>query len=601
MKRENRKIFLRPINQLRSILLLPAWIFMAEVAAMILVYFYQGPYQITILLDATITTALVFPLIYMLAYRPMLKHIRALERTESILQARIQLMQFAVAHTTEELLAEALDELETLTGSTVGFFHYLEADQKTIWLRAWSTNTLENLCNAEGKDSHYSVENAGVWADCVALRQPVIHNDYASLAHRKGLPEGHAPIVREMTVPILRDERIVAIVGVGNKPNHYTKDDLDLVSTLADFVWDIIERKESEDALRESEEKFRTLVDWTYDCEQWQDPGGNIVYISPACERITGYRSEDFISDPKLLGRIVHPEDQESYRNHEHTAHTETGDITNIEYRIITRDGQERWIEHICRPLFRKDGRYLGRRISNRDISARKLAEKEIRERNKKENILTHTIHSMQIEIARDLHDTVGQNIGYLRMKLDHLSETGPQDPQALEAELENMLRVANECYDLIRGKLDTLQAGDLTDPIDSFTQYASNIEARSPFKINLSSQGDPRPLAPNQVRQLFFVFREALSNIEKHASASLVDVGLTWNEDELSLVISDNGCGFDPEDLDLHNRYGLRFMRERIESLNGIFEVQSTDTAGTRIQISLPYKEKMIQPAWHS
>ena len=595
---ENRKIFLRPINPLRLILLLPAWIFMAEVAAMILVYFYKGPYRVTILLDATITTALVFPLIYLLSYRPMLSHIRAIERTDRILQARLRLMQFTAERTTEELLGKALDELEALTGSTVGFFHYLEADQKTVRLKAWSKNTLENLCKAEGQNSHYSVANAGVWADCIHVRQPVIHNDYASLEHRKGLPEGHAPIVREMTVPILRDDRIVAILGVGNKPENYTKEDLELVSTLADFVWDIIERKKSETALRESEEKFRNLVDWTYDCEQWQDPDGNLVYISPACERITGYSPEEFISDPKLLGRIVHPEDQEGYQNHDHTTHAETGDITTIEYRIITRDGQERWIEHICRPIFRKDGFYLGRRISNRDISARKLAEQEIRERNKKENILTHTIHTMQIEIARDLHDTVGQNIGYLRMKLDHLAETGPQDPQDLEAELENMLKVANESYDLIRGKLDTLQAGDLTDPISSFTQYASKIEARSPFMINLSSQGEAKPLAPNQVRQLFFVFREALSNIEKHANASLVDVRLTWNEEDLTLVIADNGLGFDPEDLDLSNRYGLRFMRERIETLNGIFEVQSANKTGTIVEISLPYKQKMIQPA---
>ena len=595
---ENRKIFLRPINPLRLILLLPAWIFMAEVAAMILVYFYKGPYRVTILLDATITTALVFPLIYLLSYRPMLSHIRAIERTDRILQARLRLMQFTAERTTEELLGKALDELEALTGSTVGFFHYLEADQKTVRLKAWSKNTLENLCKAEGQNSHYSVANAGVWADCIHVRQPVIHNDYASLEHRKGLPEGHAPIVREMTVPILRDDRIVAIVGIGNKTKNYTKEDLELVSTLADFVWDIIERKKSETALRESEEKFRNLVDWTYDCEQWQDPDGNLVYISPACERITGYSPEEFISDPKLLGRIVHPEDQEGYQNHDHTTHAETGDITTIEYRIITRDGQERWIEHICRPIFRKEGFYLGRRISNRDISARKLAEQEIRERNKKENILTHTINTMQIEIARDLHDTVGQNIGYLRMKLDHLAETGPQDPQDLEAELENMLKVANESYDLIRGKLDTLQAGDLTDPISSFTQYASKIEARSPFMINLSSQGEAKPLAPNQVRQLFFVFREALSNIEKHANASLVDVRLTWNEEDLTLMIADNGLGFDPEDLDLSNRYGLRFMRERIETLNGIFEVQSANKTGTIVEISLPYKQKMIQPA---
>jgi len=595
---EHRAFFSRSINILRLVLLLPAGIFVAEVIAMTLVYFYEGPYRFTILLDATITTALVYPLIFILSYRPMMKHVSELERTDRILQARLRLMQFAVAHTTEELLQESLDELESLTGSTIGFFHYLEADQKTVQLKAWSKNTLDNLCKAEGQGNHYSVENAGVWADCIRLRKPVIHNDYASLENRKGLPEGHAPVFREMTVPIMRDNRIVGIVGVGNKPKNYTKDDLELVSTLADFVWDIIDRKKSENALRESEEKFRTLVDWTYDWEQWLDPEGNIVYISPSCERITGFSPEEFISDPDLLTRVVHPRDRKSYQKHVRSVHAKTGEINNIEYLIITRDGQERWIDHICRPLFREDGGYLGRRISNRDITARKLAEKEIRERNQKEYLLTQLIHNMQIEIARDLHDTVGQNIGYLRMKLDHLIETDLQIQEALNVEIDNMLKVANESYDLIRGTLSILQAGGFTDPITFFVQYARQIEERSSFKIDVSSQGDPRPLTPNQVHQLFFVFREALSNIEKHADASLVEVGLTWNEDDLTLMVADNGRGFQIEDLNPSDHYGLRFMRERIETLNGFFEVQSEINIGTTIEISLPYEQKMIQPA---
>jgi len=580
------------------VLLLPAGIFLAEVIAMTLVYFYEGPYRFTILLDATITTALVYPLIFILSYRPMMKHVSDLERTDRILQSRLRLMQFAVAHTTEELLQESLDELESLTGSTIGFFHYLEADQKTVQLKAWSKNTLDNLCKADGEGNHYSVEDAGVWADSIRLRKPVIHNDYASLEHRKGLPEGHAAVLREMTVPVLRDNQIVGIVGVGNKPKNYIKDDLELVSTLADFVWDIIDRKKSEKSLRESEEKFRTLVEWTYDWEQWVDPEGNIVYISPSCERITGYSPEDFISDPDLLARIVHPGDRKSYRKHVRSVHAETGEMNNIEYLIITRDGKERWIDHICRPLFREDGRYLGRRISNRDITARKLAEKEIRERNQKENLLTQLIHNMQIEIARDLHDTVGQNIGYLRMKLDHLIETDLHIQKALNVEIDNMLKVANESYDLIRGTLSILQAGSFTDPITFFVQYARQIEERASFKIDVSSQGDPRPLTHNQVHQLFFVFREALSNIEKHANASLVEVGLNWNEDDLALVVADNGIGFQIDDLNPSNHYGLRFMRERIETLNGVFEVQSEIKVGTTIEISLPYEQQMIQPA---
>jgi signal transduction histidine kinase len=197
----------------------------------------------------------------------------------------------------------------------------------------------------------------------------------------------------------------------------------------------------------------------------------------------------------------------------------------------------------------------------------------------------------MQIDIARDLHDTVGQNIGYLRMKLDHLSETDLQTQIDMRTEITNMLKVADESYDLIRGTLNVLQSGGLADPFALFNQYAIQVEERSPFEINVSSQGEPRPLAPNQVRQLFFVFREALSNIEKHAKASHVFVEFIWDEDNLALVIADNGRGFSLEDTQVRNHYGLKFMGERIESLNGIFSVQSARGNGSKIKINLPYK----------
>jgi len=392
---------------LSLLILLPTGIFLSEVIAMLVVQFYQGPYRITILLDAIITTTLMFPLIFVLSYRPLLNHIAEQDRADTIMRSRLRLIQFSVSHKLDELLQETINEIEVLTGSTIGFFHFIDENQETVWLQTWSTNTLENMCKAEGKGSHYSLEKAGVWADAIRERRPIIHNSYATLDYRQGTPEGHAQIIREMTVPILRDNKVVAVLGVGNKAKNYNSNDVELTSTLADFAWDIVQHKRAEDSLRESEHKFRTLVDWTYDCEQWIDPKGNIVYISPSCERITGYSQEQFISEPDLLARIVHPDDRKAYDKHKLLVHDETADIDNVEYRIITRHGQERWIDHICRPLFGEDNRYLGRRVSNRDITARKLAEKDIAERNEKEIMLTQTIHNMQLEIARDLHDTI--------------------------------------------------------------------------------------------------------------------------------------------------------------------------------------------------
>jgi signal transduction histidine kinase/CheY-like chemotaxis protein len=133
-----------------------------------------------------------------------------------------------------------------VTGSLVGFYHFVEADQRTLSLQAWSTRTVNEFCTALGAGLHYSVADAGVWADCVPQRRAIIHNDYASLPHRKGLPHGHAPVIRELVVPIFREDKIVAILGVGNKATDYTDSDVSTVAYLADGAWEIAERKRTE-------------------------------------------------------------------------------------------------------------------------------------------------------------------------------------------------------------------------------------------------------------------------------------------------------------------------------------------------------------------
>jgi len=175
------------------------------------------------------------------------------KRTESINMARLRLLQFAATHTLDELLEATLDEAEALTGSLIGFYHFLEADQETLSLQNWSTRTKKEFCTAEGKGLHYDVSAAGIWVDCIQERRPVIHNDYASIPYRKGLPPGHAPLIRELVVPVFRGGSIVAIIGVGNKPHDYTSEDIEAVSFLADLAWEIAERKKAEEALRLSQ------------------------------------------------------------------------------------------------------------------------------------------------------------------------------------------------------------------------------------------------------------------------------------------------------------------------------------------------------------
>jgi len=184
-----------------------------------------------------------------------IRDITARKQGENIIQLRL-LFEYAAEHSLEELMQKALDEIGQITGSPLGFYHLVEADQETLSLQAWSTRTQQEFCTAEGKGMHYSIDEAGVWVDCIRQRKPVIHNDYAALPHRKGMPEGHAKVIRELVVPTLRGDRIVAILGVGNKPSDYDEKDVELVAYVGDVVWTIVERKQAQEALHHYAEQL---------------------------------------------------------------------------------------------------------------------------------------------------------------------------------------------------------------------------------------------------------------------------------------------------------------------------------------------------------
>jgi len=224
-------------------------------------------------------------------------------------------------------------------------------------------------------------------------------------------------------------------------------------------------------------------------------------------------------------------------------------------------------------------------------IQQRYRAENEIEERNQREKLLTQTIHTMQLDIARDLHDTVGQNISLLRMKLDFLAGNKSIKKSDMQVEIESMTKVANESYDLMRGTLAVLQSVNSADLFRVFSRYAEQIEERAAFKVTFASQGEPQPLSAKRMRQLFFVFREILNNIEKHASATQVSVQIAWQTECLIFTVMDNGQGFDSSDIEYSGHFGLKFMRDRVEMLNGLLEIQSHYGAGTNIVIQVPYE----------
>lgn len=139
-------------------------------------------------------------------------------------------------------------------------------------------------------------------------------------------------------------------------------------------VSDITVQENAEAVLRESEIKYRIVADNTYAWEFWIDQEGRFAYVSPSCERITGYAAEEFVRDPSLFTRIIHPDDL-PYVSRHLTCIKDKSTVCDMEYRIIRADGEIQWLGHECQPVFDSHGRFLGKRGSNRKITKRKQAE----------------------------------------------------------------------------------------------------------------------------------------------------------------------------------------------------------------------------------
>jgi signal transduction histidine kinase len=192
--------------------------------------------------------------------------------------------------------------------------------------------------------------------------------------------------------------------------------------------------------------------------------------------------------------------------------------------------------------------------------------------------------------IAQNLHDSLAQNISYLRLKLDQLTgENAIQEIGGVLPELERMRATADEAYQQVRSTLDELDPVHAEDLASQIIKQARVICDRANIELRISRVGTPFTLPPGTRQQVLYIVREALHNIEKHSQAREVLLQHFWLESEFILKICDNGVGFNPRTILGDGHYGLWIMQHRAQEIGGTVKIVPTTGEGTEVTLWIP------------
>ncbi len=419
-------------------------------------------------------------------------------------------------------------------------------------------------------------------AQVVQTRQPLIVYNTHQNPHWVTTPEA-GWIKSFIAVPICLQERVLGLLRLdSDRFNKFSAQDIERLQPLANAAaialenvrlyeqaqLELAERIQTEKELRRVAARNQAILDAIPD---------TILHLNRQGHLLT-YKVRDDNLAQGLVGTVragedlsqMLPADLVEIMLHYINRTLNTGRVQIFEYQLFNKQAPQDFEAQLA--------------VSGPDevlVIFRDITERKAR---------AAAVEQERSRIARDLHDLLGQNLGYLCLKLDKFTLVDSSaHGETIQPEIMQMRNVANKAYELVRNMLAAARPSNSADLARALLAQTKSVGTRAFFKVQLTSAGRVSPLSPVVQQQVLYIFHEALNNVEKHANAQAVNINVTWLEETLLITFSDDGCGFETDALQTEGHFGLMIMQERAEEINGHLSLTSNSGTGTKITLRVP------------